>query len=115
MTHNYFTQFINMITPFLDRKEFAMRVKLVRQSRDKAFDTIPDRFLDENPWCELMDVPEANSRVKFTKWETDNGFDSSAPPSKADTDEKGKVEDTPEAKREQMPLVPGNNACGTRI
>lgn len=96
---NYFGQFITMATPFLGKPERAVRIKLVRQSTDKNFATIPGRYLDEMPWVESMDVPKDRSRVKFSQWELDNGFDSAAAVKKSDTDEKPPVENTPEAKK----------------
>lgn len=97
--HNYATQFIDMATPFFNKPEFALRMKLVRQSAEKNYMTIPSRYLDEMPWVELMDVPEKNSRVKFSQWEIDNGYNSSAAVSKKDTDTKEEIADTPEAKK----------------
>lgn len=85
---NYFEQFIGMVTPFLNNPAYKLRVKLVRQSKDKHFATIPGKFLADNPWVELMDVP--TPMVKFTKWEIDNKFDDGTPVSKP-----AAVEDVP--------------------
>jgi hypothetical protein len=83
---NYAKQFIAMATPFFGKAEYAMRVKLVRQSKEKHYGTIPGRFLKDNPWVELMEIPEAQSKVKFTKWEIDNGYNDGTPVPKATAD-----------------------------
>lgn len=67
--NNLSQQFIEMVTPFLDKKEYALRLKLIRQSATKHFPTIPSRYIAENPYVELMDVPKESSKVKFSAWE----------------------------------------------
>lgn len=91
---NYAEQFISMITPFLGNPAYKLRVKLVRQSKDKHFATIPGKFLADNPWVELMEVPVP--KVLFTKWEIDNKLNDSTPIAKPDAIEGG--EDIPEGK-----------------
>lgn len=81
---NYAAQFLSMIEPFLGNLVYKLRIKLVRQSKDKHFATIPGKFLADNPWVELMDVPAP--RVLFTKWEKDNKLDDGTPVAKPDTD-----------------------------
>lgn len=83
---NLAKQFIEMSTPFWSKPEFKLRVKLIRQSKDKHFATIPGRFLNDNPWVELMDIPAAQSKVKFTPWEKNNGYDNGAPVQRSATD-----------------------------
>lgn len=93
---NYAHQFIDMISPYVGDNTRLLRIKLIRQSKDKNFATIPGRFLDEQPWVESMDVPKKLSKVSFTKWEIENGYDSSAPAagkSSADNKEQ-EIEDT---------------------
>lgn len=77
---NYATQFISMVTPFLGNTAYAIRMKLVRQSKDKHFASIPGKFLADNPWVELMEVPTA--RVQFSKWEIANGLNDGTPVAK---------------------------------
>lgn len=77
---NYAGQFIQMVSPFLGDPAYALRVKLVRQSQDKHYATIPGKFLADNPWVELMEVPA--QRVNFTKWEKDNGLNDGTPKAK---------------------------------
>lgn len=93
---NYAHQFITMVTPFAGDQKLLLRIKLIRQSKDKNFATIPGRFLEDQPWVESMDVPDKLSKVTFTKWEIENGYDSAAPAAnKAAADNKEQeIEDT---------------------
>lgn len=85
-------QFIEMISPYLDKDELAVRFKLRRQSKDKHYATIPDRYLKESPFIEPMAVPKEKSRVKWSEYEKKNGLDSGERTiTNADTDP---VEDT---------------------
>lgn len=86
---NLVGDFTTKIKPFLDDPQYAVRLKLIRQSKEKNFATFPERFLDEQPFMELMSVPKEQSNVKFSKWEIDNGFDSSAPYSRDNAEAKG--------------------------
>lgn len=100
MFSNYANQFIKMFEPFVGKVEYAMRLKLVRQSKEKNFPTINGRFLEDNPFIEPMDVPKERSRVKFTQYELDNGLDSSAAVTREAADDKtAPIADTPEAKK----------------
>lgn len=99
MFHNYATQFISYVEPFFGKTEFPMRLKLLRQSKDKNFPTLPSRFLEDNPFLEPMDVPADRTRVKFTQYEKDNGLDSAAAVAKTDADAKEQIADTPESKQ----------------
>lgn len=74
---NYATQFVDMVTTSVGNPALKLRIKLVRQSKDKHFATIPGKFLADNPWVELMEVPAP--RVKFTKWEIDNRLNDGTP------------------------------------
>lgn len=83
---NFAKDFIRMATPFFKDANYKLRVKLIRQSKEKHYATIPGKFLLENPWVELMDLPKENSRLAFTKWEKDNGYDNGTPVPKAAAD-----------------------------
>jgi hypothetical protein len=83
---NYGNQFIAMAKDFMGKKEYALRVKLVRQSKLKHYATIPGKFLADNPWVESMDVPADKSKLKFSKWEKENGFDNGTPVARAEAD-----------------------------
>jgi hypothetical protein len=68
--------FVELITPFLGNQELLFRLKLPRQSKAKAFPTLPSRFIsDETPFYESVLVPKESSKVAFSKWEIENGFD----------------------------------------
>lgn len=83
---NYASQFSAMLAPFAAKPEFKLRMKLIRQSKDKHYATIPGRFLKENPWVESMDIPVEQSKVKFSKWELDNGYNDGTPVKKETAD-----------------------------
>lgn len=96
---NYANQFIAQASPFFGNKAYLLRVKLVRQSADKHFATIPGKFLVDNPWVELMEVPTA--RVKFTKWEIDNKLNDGTPIARPDAPT-------------DLPAAEGSNVFGQR-
>lgn len=83
---NLFEDFIEMMQPYMGQGEMRFRLKLQRQSKEKHFATLPKKFLKDNPFLEPMSIPEENSRVKFTKWEKDQGLDSAEPAKKEDAD-----------------------------
>jgi Cu/Ag efflux protein CusF len=89
---NCVKRFVELIKPFTGDPQYAVRFKLIRQSKEKHYATIPSRFVDDNPFIELMAVPKEQSRVKFSAWELSQGLDSREVISKADTEAKG--EDT---------------------
>lgn len=99
---NLSEQFMAMIQPYLDKNEFPMRWKLVRQSTDKHFAKIPDRYIKDQPFIEPMDVPKEQSRVKWTAYEIKEKLNDPTPVSKAGAD--NDTEPTPE----------GENVFGTR-
>lgn len=81
--------FLSGIAPFIGDTTNLFRLKLQRQSAKKAFPTIPSRFISEdNPFIESMKIPADKSKVKFSKWEIANGYNSDAPISQ-DTADKG--------------------------
>lgn len=85
---NLSRRFVELITPFTNNPEFAVRFKLVRQSADKHFATIPGRYILENPFIELMAVPKENSRVKFTDYEVAQKLNDGTPSSAATAEKK---------------------------
>jgi len=66
-----------------------MRLLLVRQSKDKHFATLRGTYLDDQPFLEPMAIPKDASKLKFSPWEIENGYDSSAPAPKAAKPEGG--------------------------
>ena len=91
---NICEQFVGMMQPFLDNDAHPMRLKLVRQSVDKHYAKLPDRYITSQPFLEPMDVPEAQTKVKWSDYEIKNKLNDGTPVSRstADTD----TEATPE-------------------
>jgi hypothetical protein len=92
---NYCNDFFKAMAGYMNNDALPVRVKLIRQSKDKHYATLPSRYLDTNPFIEPMEVPEKQSRLKFTKWEIENGMDNGTPVSQAAADPI--PETTPEA------------------
>lgn len=92
---NMATDFIAALRPYMGKPESKFRLLLIRQSKDKPFATFRGRFLDESPFWETMDIPKAASKVAFTKWELENGFDSAAPVVKEDAADKAATDAAP--------------------
>lgn len=84
--NNYAKQFITFVTPFLGNPQYKLRVKLLRQSKEKHFASIPGKFLETSPWVDSMEIPTASSKVLFTKWEKANKLDDGTPVQRADAD-----------------------------
>lgn len=74
-----------------------VRVLFVRRSKAKNFMDLRRKFLNEQPFIELMAVPADQSKLAFTAWEKKNGFDSDAPaettPDKPDKGDSSSAED----------------------
>lgn len=71
--------FIEMMAPFVGKPEHAMRLLLIRQSEAKHFATLRGTYLDDQPFLEPMVIPKADSKLKFSPWEIQNGYDSGIP------------------------------------
>lgn len=95
ITKNLATDFINWMKPFFGSQEQLFRLKLRRQDKDKHFATLPDQYLDENPFWESMDIPASASKVKFSKFELDNGLNDPTPTSRSSSDKPGTEGGTP--------------------
>lgn len=59
-----------------DKEEF--RIKMLRQSKDKAFPRMTYKPEYDN-WIELMSVPKEATKVKFTSYEISKGYDNAIP------------------------------------
>ena len=79
---NMTREFIARMRPFLNDESLKFRLKLVRQSKDKHFATLPGTRVNENPFWEDMIIPDAESKVKFTDYEIKEGLDNGTPASK---------------------------------
>lgn len=90
--NNIVNEFIKLMTPFEDSDNLLFRLKLPRQSKKKAYATIPTRFLNGNPFMEDMAIPEKASKVKFSSYEINNGFDNATPIAQAEADTAKEVE-----------------------
>jgi len=71
--------FLRLITPFVNKPDMKFRLLLVRQSAEKHFATLRGRFLADNPFWESMDVPKAQSKLKFNDYEKGQGLDNGIP------------------------------------
>ena len=76
---NLATDFVKIVTPFLDKDEFAVRLLLVRRSKTKHFADFRQKFVKTNPFIESMKVPVEASKLAFTKHEIANGYDNGSP------------------------------------
>lgn len=83
---NMANQFITKMKPFIGKADQKFRLLLIRQSKDKHFPGLRKKYLDESPIWEPMEVPLASTKLAFTKYELENGFDSGAPSVKEDAD-----------------------------
>lgn len=62
---NYATQFIALLAPHVGPTSQLLRVKFIRQSKDKHYATLPTFA----PFMETMVVPKNQSKLVFTKYE----------------------------------------------
>lgn len=70
--------FVALLTPFLAEKKMV-RLLLVRQSADKHYATFRNRYLDEQPFIESMEIPKEASKLKFSSYEIEKGLDNDIP------------------------------------
>lgn len=92
---NIVDQFIKMMTPFAGENSKKVRILFIRQSKAKHFPTLRKRFLESYPFIEPMDVPKAQSKLKFSAFEVTNGLNTGEAVSGAQTvtqEEKNTVE-----------------------
>jgi hypothetical protein len=87
--------FISAMRPYTNNKSLKFRLLLVRQSKDKHFATLRGRYLEANPFLESMDVPAAQTKVAFTKYELDNKLDDGTPVDRSTADGKAAPNTTP--------------------
>jgi hypothetical protein len=84
---NMANNFIRLSKPLIGRTDMPFRLKLRRQSTDKHYPTLPDRYLDSEPCIELMTIPKEQSKVRFSTYEIKQGLDKDdvLPPSASDS------------------------------
>jgi len=81
---NLFQRFIDLHTQN-NGANAAMRLKLVRQSKNKPFPTLSRSTFDK--WCEPMSVTSEQSQIKWTDAEIKSGINSNAPAAASTTDQ----------------------------
>ena len=74
---NIVDQFIDLMKPFVGDNGKKMRMLFIRQSKEKAYPRLRNKFLEQQPFIEPMDVPV--SRLAFSKYEKSKGLDISTP------------------------------------
>lgn len=93
---NIVDQFIEMLTPHLSDTSKKLRGIFPRQSKAKHYPALRKKYLDSNPIFEPMTVPKEASKLRWSKFELQNGFNSgdsvkAAPTASADDAEKAKA------------------------
>jgi hypothetical protein len=85
--NNLVERFLELF-PAKDAANLPVRFKLLRQSKEKHFATIPSRFIADNPFIDHMAIPADQSKVKFSKWEMEQGLNDGTPMKPSDNAEK---------------------------
>lgn len=80
--------FMEELQPFVGDETLLFRLLLLRQSKDKHFATFRGAYIEENPFYEPMEIPEKDSKVKFTPGEIKEGLNDPTPSSRADAADK---------------------------
>lgn len=71
--------FVDKIRPFLNDKNRAFRLLLVRQSKDKHYASLRGKFVEDNPFWEDMSIPKEATKLKFTDYEIREGLNNDTP------------------------------------
>jgi hypothetical protein len=98
---NQCLQFINQVTPHIGANSKELRVKFVRQSKTKHYATLPKY----PPFFESATVPAEQTKLQYSKWEKENGFDSGKP-----VDDSGVPADAPKPEENKAAEALFNNA-----
>lgn len=85
---NLFLEFVELMTPHVAAQK-PVRMLLIRR-KDSNFVTLRNKYLNENPMIEPIEIPLEQSKLKFTDYELKNGLDKPLDKSQAD-----KPEDAP--------------------
>lgn len=87
VSKNVFEAFLSVITPFLDKDDLPMRLKLVRQSAEKHYATLPGaKFLSSYPFLESMSIPAEATKLKFSDYEIKNKLNDGTPVAQTQAD-----------------------------
>lgn len=71
---NIVDQFIKQMSMFVGDNGKKMRMIFIRSSKAKHYPALRKRFLDSQPFIEPMTIPRDVSKLKFSKYEIENGF-----------------------------------------
>lgn len=80
--------FMEEMQPFVGDDTHLFRLLLVRQSKDKHFATFRGTYIEENPFYEPMEIPEKDSKIKFTPGEIKEGLNDPTPSSRSEAADK---------------------------
>lgn len=73
---NLFTQFEALMKPVIGEESKKVVVKFLRKSKASNFPRLSDRKLDWNPFIAAEDDTKGVAKLKFSKWEIEQGLDS---------------------------------------
>ena len=71
-----FVELFNALGPV---GQTPVRFKLIRQSKEKHYASIPSRFIADRPFIELASIPGTAAKVKFTEYEIKEGLADGTP------------------------------------
>src|SRR6185369_10647358 len=80
---NLADQFLRQVKPFLGENSPKTNWIFIRKSSDSHYPKIRSRFVKDNPFVERADVPQEESKLKFTDFEIRNGLNVADPVQKA--------------------------------
>lgn len=76
---NLCSQLVEIVKPYLNKPEDAVRLLLVRQSLKKAYPTFRKKFVNNHPVMETAQIPLESSKLAFTSYEIEKGLDTDMP------------------------------------
>ena len=75
---NLVDQFVAQMKDFADDSKL-FRIILVRSSKKSHYPKLRDKYLNSAPFMESMDIPEAQSKLAFSKSEIERGMNDGTP------------------------------------
>lgn len=86
---NMAKNFIEKMKPFVAADpKLLFRLLLVRQGKDKHFASFRRNYINENPFWESMDIPDVQSKLKFTDYEIRESLTDATPVARTTADPK---------------------------
>jgi len=76
MVENLFTQFSELMKPVIGEDSKHVVVKFLRKSKASNFPRLADKKLDWNPFIADEKDTKLVAKIKFSKWEQEQGLDS---------------------------------------